>query len=223
LLESAVDRVCFKPVEGWAGMGFRAAEIRGRGNDLRCRSLDGQTEVSIEEFHRSLLRTRKDRYLLEEYIEQHPELSALNASSVNTLRLWVVKYPDQAPKVVVAYLRIGRSGSLVDNQSAGGIVAPVDLRTGILQRAIDGNPQREEFIVHPDHGTRIEGMKVPFLAAAKTLASSALGPFSEIRFAGLDVAITTKGPMLLELNVNPDRKGAAFADVVTGAILEPFR
>ena len=223
LLESGVARVCFKPVEGWAGVGFRAAEVRGRGTDLRCRSLDGQTEVSVEEFHRSLLRERNDRYLLEEYIEQHPDLSSFNPSSVNTLRLWVVKYPDQKTKVVVGYLRIGRSGSLVDNQSAGGIVAPVDLQTGILQRAIDGNPEREEFIVHPDHGAAIEGKKVPFLEEAKTLASSALGPFSEIRFAGLDVAITTTGPVLLELNVNPDRKGAAFADVVTGVVLNPFQ
>ena len=51
----------------------------------------------------------------------------------------------------------------------------MDLQTGIQGRAIEGKPQREEFAVHPDHGARIEGQKIPFLEEAKALAGFSLG------------------------------------------------
>ena len=73
-----------------------------------------------------------------------------------------------------------------------------------------------------DHGAPIEGSQVPFLDQAKELAIAAVRAFPEMRFAGLDIAIAENGPVIIELNVNPDRKGATFVDVPTGDILPDF-
>ena len=64
----------------------------------------------------------------------------------------------------------------------------------------------------------IQGASVVFLEEAKSLASVALDSFPGLGFAGVDVAIGPDGPMILELNVNPDRQGAAFVDIPTGEI-----
>jgi glutathione synthase/RimK-type ligase-like ATP-grasp enzyme len=39
--------------------------------------------------------------------------------------------------------------------------------------------------------------------------------FPGIRFAGVDVAISQSGPIVIELNTSPDRIGAAFVGVPT--------
>ena len=39
--------------------------------------------------------------------------------------------------------------------------------------------------------------------------------FQGLKFAGVDVAVGPGGPVIVELNVNPDREGAAFTDIPT--------
>ena len=223
LEETDTRRVCFKPIEGWAGKGFRAVELRKKGSNLTLYGLHNSQIVSVEECYSAFLSLDEGRqYLIEEYLGQHPILKSFNPSSVNTLRLWAVSYPRSETRVVVGYLRIGRAGSLVDNQSSGGIVAPVDMESGVLRHAIDGLPEREAYLVHPDHGAPIDGMQIPYFEEAKQLSVAALRAFPQIRFAGLDIAIGKYGPVILELNVSPDMQGAAFVDIPTKTIFSDF-
>jgi glutathione synthase/RimK-type ligase-like ATP-grasp enzyme len=123
--------------------------------------------------------------------------------------------------VILCYLRIGRAGSLVDNHSSGGIVAPVDLGTGEVHAAIDGLPAREVFPLHPDHGAPIEGQRIPFFGESLELARRSLLAFPFFRFAGVDVAIVADGPRVLELNPSPDREGAAYVGAKSRSLLRP--
>src|SRR5699024_12357746 len=54
-------------------------------------------------------------WLVEEHFEQHPMLSALNPTSVNTIRVWVINHGQNGYEVVTAYLRMGRAN--VDQKS----------------------------------------------------------------------------------------------------------
>ena len=47
------------------------------------------------------------------------------------------------------------------------------------------------------------------------LAEQSLMCFQGLKFAGVDVAVGPDGPVIVELNVNPDREGAAFTDIPT--------
>jgi glutathione synthase/RimK-type ligase-like ATP-grasp enzyme len=80
-------------------------------------------------------------------------------------------------------------------------------------------PTRETYPVHPDNGAAIEGRRVPCWTEAKSLAEDCVTAFPELRFAGLDIAIGVDGPVVIEMNVFPDREGAAFVDMPTATIL----
>ena len=102
---------------------------------------------------------------------------------------------------------------MVDNQSSGGTVAPIALSSGELGAANDGLFTRKRFLRHPDNGCRIEGQILPLWAEAQCLAEEALSIFPNMRFAGADIAVAKDRPVVLELNVCPDKEGAAYMDL----------
>jgi hypothetical protein len=213
-------RLVFKILHGWAGQAFIAAQIHEVGGALRVSGLgtdDDSPPAEPEAFCRRLLAGQgSEGRLIEEYFDQHPRMAQFNPSSVNTCRIWVARARGGPARAVLGYLRIGRGNSLVDNQSAGGIVAPVDLESGVTRAAIDGLPERTSFARHPDHGAAIAGQSIPFWEEAKALAEDCVASFPGLRFAGTDVAVGPQGPVIIELNASPDREGAAFVGVPSG-------
>ena len=197
-------------------------EILKEKGHIYCQCLKKGKIVPIEEYYNDIIKVDPIKgVLIENYFVQHPTLAAFNPESVNTCRLWVLAKNNFSARSVLGYLRIGRKGSLVDNQSRGGIVAPIELETGRTKRAIDGLPQRREYPFHPDHGAPIEGQDLPFWNESKALAESCLASFPGLGFAGLDIGISPSGPAVLEMNVQPDREGAAFVDLPSGQVLPP--
>lgn len=209
LVESIpMKRVCFKLAEGWRGEGFAAAEIIRSSGEVRLRPLLQKEALNAEQFCADILKfgPRKPR-LIEEYLEQHPVLAALNPSSLNTARLWVYRDVGSSPRVVGSMLKAGRAGALVDN-SSGALSILIDGDKGILKAAfIDSLPTRELLAAHPDHGAAIAGIEVPFWQETQELACRALAVFPGLRFAGIDVAILPTGPVIVELNPFPDKEG----------------
>lgn len=215
--------LCFKLVRGWAGRGFVAAETRLEDDQPRFRLKGGTAEdrpdLDLDAFWNMITRgDGRDGRLVEEYFFQHEDMASFNPSSLNTCRVWVIRRGDQPAEVALAYLRMGRTGSAVDNQSAGGIVAPIDLSSGCLAAAIDGLFTRQKFAQHPDHGAQIEGVAIPFWQDVKLLAERALTVFPGLRFAGADIAIGPQGAVVIEMNASPDREGAAFVGIPTDRI-----
>ncbi len=217
--DNGASRLVFKPLEGWGGKGVHVPRVEyGRVMTL---SEPGRNEaMSVEDYcHRILGLDRNADWIVEEYFEQHPVLSAINPSSVNTIRIWVVEHASGDLQVLTAFLRIGRAGACVDNTSSGGIVAPVHLETGVLSAARNPRPQHDVYRQHPDHGASIEGVVLPGWKQTKELAKRALSAFPGMRFAGLDMAIGAAGPVVLELNVSPDRGGVAYTNCPSARLL----
>jgi hypothetical protein len=221
-------RLCFKLVEGVGGKGFVAVDIIRGGPELRFRPVQAPNSTStgnvgvVDTCSASELVAQlgDPARVVEVYLEQHPAYAALNSTSVNTMRIWVLRRSGKT-STKLAYLRIGRSGSLVDNLHGGGILAAIDLRTGRLSAAADAKATRHGFSVHPDHGAPIEGVVLPMFDEAKELAEQCLTVFPHMNFAGMDVAMTPKGPAIIEANVQPSRNGAAQVGVPTRDIFAP--
>ncbi len=217
-----LERLVFKKLEGYGGKGVRIAQFQIRGEALSAAPLGGEeaSYAPLEEYCRSVLALGPGSdWLVEEYLEQHPIMAGLNPLSVNTVRIWIYSPPELDSVVVTAYVRIGRGDMYVDNASSGGIVAPLDLSTGTLRPAQDPYADRRVYPRHPDHGNAIEGVVVPDWSGVQSLAKRVLGVFPNLRFAGLDIAIGRNGPVVLELNVSPDREGAAFTDCSNARLL----
>ena len=204
-------RVCFKPVEGFGGFGFASYLVTRINDRIELRQNSAEAPLSIENWWQSN-GPNQDGFLLESHLEQHAELAALHEFSVNTIRIWVALINNR-PEVLGAFLRVGRHGSQVDNQSSGGIACPMNVDTGIVRVAIDSQRPGYPVIKHPNSQIELAGFQVPFWQDAKIMAGEALIAFPLMKIAGLDVAITPTGPSLIELNVLPEYMGCAYMDL----------
>ncbi len=222
LANPEIGRVCFKLVEGFGGHGFQAVEII-RNDDIQLRMLDTGQVLSVSEFlSRVLAFNQRGGYIIEEYIAQHPDLSKLNASSVNTIRVWACSV-DGHTTAVDAFLRVGGHGSLVDNTSRGAHIFRLDMDSGRIGDGMVKNIYNDTFQCHRDSGERITGGTLPFWQDALNLACHAVEAFPHINLAGVDVAFTENGPVVIELNVEPDPTSAIIFDRSHRELLSRFK
>ena len=145
---------------------------------------------------------RKEEYLLEEVIQQHPDLHSINSASVNTLRVCTMLDKEGVLHILFAGLRMGRGESVVDNMNSGGIAAQIDLDSGVVCTPGVGK-DLQPHIKHPTSGIVILGFQIPHWETVKTMVLRAATMAPQNRWIAWDVAITEKGPLLVEGNASP--------------------
>ncbi len=146
--------------------------------------------------------------ILEEVVIQHPEMSRMCPTSVNTVRIATL-LGDKQEGIVYAFLRIG-NGRVMDNVDCGGMAARVDLESGKLL-TVGADKQGNTFEKHPMTGTPIIGFTIPFFEEAKQMCLEAMRVVPQVRFVAWDVAITEKGPRFIEGNSFPSHAVPQFA------------
>lgn len=182
-----------KPNGGQCGKGIEKIKVA----DWEKNNKDGRN--GLEELYQYLVENRLE--LLEEPIQQHETMNALNASSVNTIRMVTVMNQKKEVTILTAFARIG-NGKHVDNFNSGGMTAKVNVETGkILEEAV--NKKGELFEKHPITGTTIKGFQIPCFEEAKEMVKEAAKLSEHVRYIGWDVAITVNGPTLVEGNQFP--------------------
>jgi hypothetical protein len=215
-------KVCFKDVEGWSGRAFRAATVVSRQTALGLIPLPGDDWIDFATYFRENIASQSGATcIIERYLEQHPWCMKLNPTSVNTLRLYAIQGENEKPIVIGGFLRMGTRDVLTDSTATGGICAIVHLETGKLISCHDNQTARKEFTVHPTTGAQIVGELVPFWPDAKQLACDVLAVFPSLRFAGIDIALTDRGPSVIEMNVHPDHRGMGLLLVPPSDALKP--
>lgn len=137
--------------------------------------------------------------LVEEVISQHKDLNKLYDKSVNSLRMFTFN-DGKVSHFLHAVLKLG-NGGFVDNFSSGGMYCFADLDGNIITPAIDQDDNIYE--KHPITGENILGFKIPYFKEAINLVKNASLVVNEVKYVGWDVAITDKGPVLIEGNCYP--------------------
>ena len=211
LLSNYIDEIiCIKIPEGYGGKGFYSGKVFLDNDILKVKALNEEKNLTVSQVldrYRKMIVT--EGILFESFIEQHKTFAQLNPSSVNTLRVWVLQVADEI-EVIGTYIRIGRAGKLTDNAGSGGIMCPVNLETGVLDKGLTTLvPFRDDFEQHPDHQAQIYGVKLPYWDEIISCATETLRKLPYTKFVGLDLAMTTIGPIIIEVNVCPDKNGAA--------------
>jgi hypothetical protein len=159
--------------------------------------------------------------VLEEYLEQHERMRAFNPTSVNTMRIWVFCRGEAPPVLLGGYLRIGRGGSLRGQSN-------------------ERRHRRQDRLRHRETGARHERLRGPALVRCPSRPRRAhrggdrallergheprhlpLVLFPNIRFAGFDIAVSARSPVVIELNVFPDLLGAALMELPLRPLLLP--
>jgi predicted RNA-binding protein YlxR (DUF448 family) len=140
--------------------------------------------------------------IVEEFIVQSQEMAKFHPSSVNTIRFITFRKDDECLELY-ALVRLGCGNSHIDNVSAGGMMAMVDIPTGIvvtegMRRYIN---RHEYFLVHPDTGERILGAKIPRWDELRALIQQIVDVVPEQRYVGWDFALTDNyGWVMIEGN-----------------------
>ncbi len=224
LVSERPSRICIKFVEGWGGAGFRALEVSYTTGqpELLCLA-DGRSWTS-KEFASDVLElaSNNEGYIIEEYLEQHHWYSKINPSSVNTVRIYARLESGSDANILGGYLRAGRKGAIADNATLGGVFFLINVDQGVLRRGRYNCIGTEEFSAHPDTGMILEGCKLPCWNEILALVPKVLNVFPYTNFAGLDIAVSPAGPVLIEMNSEPDRTAACDIDLPTLDMLRRY-
>ena len=143
--------------------------------------------------------TEKTSVVCEELINQHQSFSQIHPESVNSIRIFT--YTNESDAVVVcAWLKAGQGNAVIDNGGAGGILAAIDEKTGVITTDAADEHARV-FPVHPDTGFVFKGFQIPqwdeLLAMTKKMALMLPG----VPLIGWDCALSEdKGWQLIEGN-----------------------
>lgn len=147
-------------------------------------------------------------FILCERLDQHDYAARIFPHTMNTLRIMSFIDPSNGePFIGRAVHRFGaaRSGN-VDNWSAGGLSAPIDLAAGVLGTAA-GHPAkhgRERYAAHPDTGAAIRGIVIPGWEAIRRAVTRLAGLMPGNPYIGWDVLVTPNGFSVIEGNTTPD-------------------
>ncbi len=221
ILKPYLDQdICFKILEGSGGKDFRIYRVNLDDRELTVCHANESKKHSIAQLYEDLLRVSPDGWLIEKAIAQHSLLAKLNPSSVNTIRMYVFQDNMGKMDILGSFLRIGRKNSLTDNSASGGLVCKITPEKGKLQQACEWSPSLHGVSAHPDHRAQIEGITIPFWNEAKTLGLNTLALLPKTRFAGFDIAITQEGPIMVEVNIQPDSDGLSYMKIQTANVFD---
>ncbi len=170
----------------------------GRGVQLFS-SKDGVTDLSGKTIA-ELFKSYKKNFIIQPRVRQHKDMAALNPSSLNTMR--VMSYRSGMEVLILfSILRIGKSGSVVDNQCSGGMSVAIS-KDGRLEKTAYGFSGNERF--QSDSGIVLEGYQIPSYDKAIEMVKRMHMRLPFFNIVGWDLAIQEDGePVLIEFNTSP--------------------
>ena len=173
-----------KPTENYGGIGIEIIH-----------AADHQPEELWEKYK------KRCPFVLEELIEQAPEMNVFYPHAVNTIRYNTFFHNNKLTRMQAVF-RTGRGGSVVDNATSGGIYALVDTETGrILGPA--RSDYMELFEQHPDTGAQFEGNYIPHWDELNALLEKVVRVVPEQKQVGWDFALSKDGWVMVEGNTTP--------------------
>ncbi len=158
-------------------------------------------------------------FVMQRYIKQHPYFARFNESSLNTLRILTYRRPGNEEVVVLhRLLRIGRPGSVVDNQSSGGIACGVDPEGRLMPFGIDKGGTR-----HYNAGdvTFSTTAAVPFIRDICSTAVEVASKHRYSRLLGLDFAVNDREEVIL-IEVNDSNNEINFFQMTSGPLFGDY-
>lgn len=189
-----------KPLDGEEGKGAFVLQVKN-GVFYQNGTPEGIDQI------RSIL--TQQRYLVQEFLTQHEEMSRLHSQSINTIRLVTVRgIKDGEIHILPSILRIGTGDSVMDNTSRGGVAVGVNIETGYLKQYGFFKPQYgTKTDVHPDSKIKFEDFQIPYFEEVKRQAVYFHSMIPQIHSVGWDIAVGPNGPIFVEGNDNWEING----------------
>ena len=191
-----------KPIWGISGHDVNVV----KSIDLRSDTVllgDGREE-KIDSFSSHRESFRGNGHLLQEWLRPSPEIHQLCGDRICSVRV-VVLVDDSGPELLAAFWKVATGSNMTDNYHkgrAGNIIATVDIGNGQVIECVHGRGLTRKVVTqHPDTGAVLCGTTLPDWPLLKQLCIDGAATLPGIRMQAWDVALTDRGPVLLEVNV----------------------
>lgn len=140
-----------------------------------------------------------NNFIIQEVLEQHPTMSYLHESSINTIRI-ISLYWEGEVRILSSIVRMGINGNYVDNASSGGIYCGVTSNGCLKKYAYDVNGNK--FTTHPQ-GAVFEGYVVPgYTECINIVKELAPRVVKYCKLPSWDFSIDKSGhPVFIEVNM----------------------
>lgn len=185
-----------KPVLNHSGKGIQGLEVK-----------NGMTNINgwtIEQ----LFDHYGNNFQIQERLKQHEKMNLLNDTSVNTIRI-VTYRSGMEVLLIYSVVRIGKKGSVVDNQSAGGISTVIGEDGRLGGTAFGG--YTADGVAKTDSGVVLDGFEIPSYHQAVETVKCLHYQLPFFNLIGWDVAIDEEGdPVVIEWNACPGLSQSAF-------------
>lgn len=146
-----------------------------------------------------LFKEYKRSFIIQERFEQHDDIAKLNPTSLNTLRVMSYRRGNEIV-ILYAVIRIGRLNQVIDNETAGGIKADIDLQTGRIKGVAFGSP-KEPLMPKTDVGTVLDGYQMPCFQKVLDLVKEMHLRLPYFNLIGWDMSVDKNGnPAMIEWN-----------------------
>lgn len=170
------DEVMFKVVDGNSGVGINKFV------------LSEHPDTDFDALYKQLIENKQ--FLIEEYFRQHPKMSELSSSSVNTIRMVTFIDDNKQSHLITAALKVG-VGGYVDNIGQGGIYTILSDDGKVVVPFI--NQKGDHVSQHPITGKELLGFEVPNFTEVKKQIYKVSQVLPNIRYIGWDIAINEAG------------------------------
>lgn len=182
-----------------------------------------EKEKNNKEAILSTMCSLKANYIAQEIVKQHPVLSELNPSSLNTVRI-VSFFFEGEVHILSSILRMGASGHKVDNIGAGGFACPIQKDGHLTEKGVN---RKAEWVSENQHGIRFCDVQVPSYEKIIRIVKEQHRRLAHFKLIGWDFSVNTEDePVFIEYNVCPGSNqitcGPTFGDLTERVLEEVF-
>ena len=198
-----LDRPVFgKPLGGRWSLGTISLERYDAAGDTLL-TLGGQA-VAVDDLAGQIATFAAEGYLFQERLEPDALLARACGPAVGTVRL-LTAMTANGPALMAAAWKVIGGGNIADNfWRPGNMLAAVEAASGTVTRVASGlGRAHRTHEVYPYSGVRLLGLVLPDWQEARAMWLSAATALAGLRLIGWDIALTDRGPVIVEANTLP--------------------
>lgn len=198
LRREAVYPLFTKPTDSVCSLGVANIERYDAGTD--CLVTGHGRQVPMADFVEQVEKYAAGGYLFQTRLAPHPKIVDLVGNQISTVRMFVL-VDDEGPLLLRASWKIPSGETVADNfWRSGNMLGGIDVETGRVIRVLRHTPTGTEVVTeHPRTGTSFQGLAFPEWDRMREVVMQGCAAVPSCHFQGWDVALTDRGPVLVEL------------------------
>jgi len=157
-------------------------------------------------------------FIVQEMLEQHPDLSKFHPESLNTIRITTFRF-QQDITVLSAILKMGNHGHYLDKMAFNGLSCGIDSSGTLFSNALDNHFKKQT--QHPESGVFFQGFHIPGFQNVCDIVTNTHKQLPYFDIISWDVAISPESkPVLIEINLRS--QGIIYQQAIFGPLFGDY-